>query len=245
MSSKTTGTAGTTGSTGSTGAGAFGWRLGLVALQALSAACTTADIDPMEHQPKVKPYAESTLFADGRAMRQPPAGTVPRERPLEGPEAEASATALGAEQDVTALPVPITRALLDRGRNRFDIYCATCHGLVGDGDSVVADKMALRVPPSLHTPHARGLTVGALYRVITQGYGVMPSYRAELPLADRWAVVAYVQALQRSQNARLADVPDAERRQLGPAPPGGATPPGGAPPLGTPPPAGGSRGGTP
>lgn len=205
----------------------------------LCAGCTTADIDPMERQPKVKPYAESTLFADGRAMRPPPAGTVPRERPLEGAEAEASAAALAAE-DVTALPVPITRALLDRGRNRFDIYCATCHGLVGDGDSVVADKMALRVPPSLHTPRARALTVGALYRVITQGYGVMPSYRAELPLADRWAVVAYVQALQRSQNARLADVPEAERKTFGPAPPAGAAPPGAAPAGATP-----AGGGTP
>jgi mono/diheme cytochrome c family protein len=211
--------------------GARGHLLIGLGLASAMAGCTTADIDPMERQPKVKPYAESTLFADGRAMRQPPAGTVPRERPLEGPEAQASAAALG-EQDVTALPVPITRALLDRGRNRFDIYCATCHGLVGDGDSVVADKMALRVPPSLHTPHARGLTVGALYRVITDGYGVMPSYRAELPLADRWAVVAYVQALQRSQNARLADVPEAERKRLGPARPAGAAPPGASAPAG-------------
>lgn len=219
--------------------------LGLFALQALATGCTTADIDPMEHQPKVKPYAASTLFADGRAMRQPPAGTVPRERPLEGPGVAASAAALAAE-DVTALPVPLTRTLLERGRNRFDIYCATCHGLVGDGDSVVADKMALRVPPSLHTPHARGLTVGALYRVIAEGYGVMPSYRAELPLADRWAVVAYVQALQRSQNARPTDVPEAERPKLGPKPPAEATPPveatppGGAAPLGTPPAGGGT-----
>jgi mono/diheme cytochrome c family protein len=196
-------------------------------LASLSAGCTTADIDPMERQPKVKAYAESTLFADGRAMRQPPAGTVPRERPLEGPEAQAGAAVL-ADEDVTALPVPLTRALLDRGRNRFDIYCATCHGLVGDGDSVVADKMSLRVPPSLHSPHARALTVGQLYRVIVEGYGVMPSYRVELPLSDRWAVVAYVQALQRSQNARPSDVPEAERPKLGP-PPAGSAPPGAAP----------------
>jgi mono/diheme cytochrome c family protein len=204
--------------------------------------CTTADIDPMERQPKVKPYAESTLFADGRAMRQPPAGTVPRERLLDGPEAKASAL---AAEEVTALPVPVTRALLERGRNRYDIYCATCHGLVGDGDSVVADKMSLRLPPSLHTQHARGLTEGALYRVITEGYGVMPSYRVELPLGDRWAVVAYVRALQRSQNARLADMPEAERKKLVPARPGESTVPAPEGPAVAPlpPPSGG--GGTP
>ena len=181
--------------------------LGLAAALLL-AACTTADIDPMERQPKLKPYAQSPLFADGRAMRQPPAGTISRERPLDVPQPAESAPG------DPRLPIALTAALLDRGRDRFDIYCATCHGLLGDGDSVVADKMSQRLPTSLHQPRVRDLAPGPLFRIIDEGYGLMPSYRSELSVIDRWAVVAYVRALQRSQHARLADVPQPLRQQL-------------------------------
>ena len=112
----------------------------LVLLAALTAAgCHPADIDPLDRQPKLKPYAASDLSPDGRAMRAPPAGAVPRERELAG------------------APPPVTPALLALGRARFDVVCAPCHGLAGDGDSIVAGKMALRPPPSLHEARIRAL----------------------------------------------------------------------------------------
>ncbi len=87
------------------------------------------------------------------------------------------------------------------------MYCAACHGLAGDGDSPVARNMALRKPPSLHEPRIRALPAGRLYAVVRDGYGLMPSYAEELSVGERWAVVAYVRALQLSQGARLAELP--------------------------------------
>ncbi len=174
------------------------WSIPLFAL--LAAACRPQDIDPMEEQPKLLPYAESEQFADHRAMRAPPDGTVPRERQSEAP------------------PATLTPELMALGREKFDIVCATCHGLTGDGDSIVAGKMSLRAPPSLHEPRLRALSADALYRVITDGYGLMPRYLNVLGPRERWAVVAYVRALQLSQSTPLADAPDEIRRSLSGAP---------------------------
>jgi len=110
------------------------------------------------------------------------------------------------------LPLPVTRELLALGRHHFDVACAVCHGLVGDGESLVARNMSLRAPPSLHLKAQN--PDGWFYQVIAQGFGLMPSYASHLTVEERWAVVAYLRALQLSQAARLDTVPPAERARL-------------------------------
>ena len=167
-----------------------------LALALVGAACHPSDIDPLDRQPKLRPYAESTLSPDGRAMRAPPVGAVPRERELPG------------------LPPEVTPALVALGRARFDVVCAPCHGVAGDGDSIIAGKMGLRPPPSLHEARLRELSAASIYEVITDGYGLMPRLSPRLQPHERWAVIAYVRALQLSQSLPLADAPAPVRAQL-------------------------------
>jgi mono/diheme cytochrome c family protein len=177
---------------------------------ALLAGCAdTTIVDPMERQPKARAFAASPFFEDGRAMRQPPPGTVPRERIVQNPALTRGEV---GGKDVTEIPLQLTRALLDLGHRKFDIYCATCHGLVGDGRSPVAANMALRLPPDLHD--RAGMAVGHYYQVIANGFGLMPGYAAELNVQERWAVVAYLRALQLSQAAPLSMAPPQERERL-------------------------------
>ncbi len=175
----------------------------------LGGACTNEQLQRMVEQPKYLPYTGNDFFEDGRAMRSPPPGTVPREgRP--------SDQALEARRSdgnyVQKNPVVITKALLKQGRKQFDIICAACHGLLGDGNSVVAAKMSLRPPPSLHNYADR--PDGFFFEIISDGYGVMPSYATQIPVEERWAVVAYVRALQLSQNARFEQAPAEIQAQL-------------------------------
>jgi mono/diheme cytochrome c family protein len=183
----------------------------IASLIAVGAACDNGDATPdwsrMITQPKLLPFGETALFADQRAMRPLPAGTVARES-IADPARRTGRTAAG---DVADVPVPVTRELLDRGRARFAIACATCHGVAGDGDTVVAHNMQRRRPPSLHEPRIIALTPGALYRVIVSGYGLMPSYAKLIQPDDRWAVVAYVRTLELSRTARLDALPPAIR----------------------------------
>ena len=175
----------------------------------VAAACgDTTIFDPMERQPKARPYAANSFFEDGRAMRQPPAGTIPRERIVGNP---ALTTGRVGDRDVTQIPVAVTKDLLQKGRGRFDIVCATCHGLLGDGRSPVAANMSLRPPPDLHESR---FTAGHYFQVISNGYGLMPGYAAELSVEERWAVIAYLGALQLSQRAPLALAPPQERDRL-------------------------------
>lgn len=165
--------------------------------------------DPMQRQQKYKAYQASEFHEDGLAMRAPPAGTVPFHAAVDGP------VLTGAGPDGKPLPrspVAPTPRLLATGRKRFDIHCATCHGLLGDGESQVALNMALRRPPSLHL--YRDVADGYIYQVISQGFGLMPSYAAELSPEERWAVVAYVRALQLSQHAAADDLPAPLRSRL-------------------------------
>jgi mono/diheme cytochrome c family protein len=182
---------------------------------ALLAGCDNGDATPdwsrMITQPKLLPYGPSELFADQRAMRPVPAGTIPRAW-IADPVERTGRDARGADPGL--VPLPITRALLERGRARFAIACAVCHGIAGDGDSVVARNMQRRRPPSLHEARLVALTPGALYQVIIAGYGVMPSYASLLAPGDRWAVVAYVRALQLSWSARLAALPATVRDDI-------------------------------
>jgi mono/diheme cytochrome c family protein len=166
-------------------------------------------LDPMQRQPKYKAYQEGEAAPDGLAMRSPPAGTVAH-GPLLAPEV---ATGLGPDgRAVARVPLEITPAMIARGRTRFDITCAACHGVLGDGESQVARNMSLRPPPSLHA--YRDVPDGHVFRVITHGFGLMPSYAPELSVEDRWAVVAYVRALQLSQYAKLEQLPPDARDAL-------------------------------
>ena len=176
------------------------------------------DLERMLVQPRYQAYGESRFFADSRMMRPPPEGAVPAQRtPPES--AVPGAFVDGRYRD--RIPVPLTMELLELGRERFDIVCAACHGVLGDGASPVAARMPLR-PPALLTPDMRAMPVGRLLRVIEEGYGLMPSYAELLLPEERWAVVAYVRALQLSQSAELAALPPAIRaealRSLGAAP---------------------------
>jgi mono/diheme cytochrome c family protein len=118
---------------------------------------------------------------------------------------------------VTSVPVPVTRKLLELGRQRYDITCGTCHGTLGDGDSIVARNMALRPPPSLHRYINR--PAGYIFEVATKGFGMMASYAAELTVEERWAVVAYIRALQLSQSTPAAQLPADVRGKLEALPP--------------------------
>lgn len=181
-------------------------RLAALALLVL-AACPR--LDPMQRQQKVKAYQQSDYHPDGVAMRAPPEGTVPYRSALD----PAVATGLGPDgKPLAESPVAASPALLARGRSRFEIHCAVCHGVLGDGESQVALNMSLRKPPSLHA--YRGVPDGHIFRVVSIGFGLMPSYAAALSPEDRWAVVAYVRALQLSQYAGLDQLPPDARERL-------------------------------
>jgi mono/diheme cytochrome c family protein len=154
----------------------------------------------MLHQKRATPLDETSAFADGKVMQLPPEGAVPR-----GP-VEPAYVRDGAY--VERIPIPVTRALLERGRSRFENTCAACHGELGDGQSVVAEKMESRKPRSLQDDAVRAYPPGRTYEIVRDGYGLMPSYAAILQDPDdRWAVVGYVKALQLSQHAPVAGLP--------------------------------------
>jgi mono/diheme cytochrome c family protein len=157
------------------------------------------------------PYQADPLLAHEMVMQEPPGGTLPTSARLGDPlTMEGAADGHWADR----IPVPIERALLDGGRRRFETFCATCHGELGDGHSMVADKMALRKPTDLLTSSVRTYPPGRLFQAIRQGYGLMPSYRVELSVEDTWSVVAYVRALQLSRGVLVADLPADVRAQL-------------------------------
>jgi mono/diheme cytochrome c family protein len=181
----------------------------------MAAAVAIASCDPngtpferMIDQRKFQPYQATSLFTDGRVMRVPPPDTVPRDRKLGDPlRNEGAVGGKYAER----LPMPRTRALMERGRTRFEAFCAPCHGMLGDGESMVAPNMTLRRPPPLVSDAAKTLPPGRIFQVITTGYGLMRSYAYELDGDDRWAVVAYLQALQLSRAVPLYALPPAIR----------------------------------
>jgi mono/diheme cytochrome c family protein len=167
-------------------------------------------VPDMDNQPKFKAQARNMMFADRRAMRPPVEGTVARG---ELNDDDALYRGLEGETWVAAMPVEVDRALLERGRQRYDIFCSPCHGLAGYGDGAIAKRAdALQQgtwtpPSSLHTDVVRGRADGHLYNTIVNGIRNMPGYGTQIPVEDRWAVVAYMRALQRSQNASVDDVP--------------------------------------
>lgn len=166
----------------------------------------------MQVQPRYNPYSASSFFSDGRSERQPVTGTVSRSDILGGPE-QVVYTGYINGQEATAFPFPITRAILDRGRERFNIFCTPCHGLAGDGDGMIVQRGFQR-PPSYHIDRLRNAPVGHFFSVITNGFGAMYPYGYRITPRDRWAIIAYIQALQLSRHATIDNVPEAERQKL-------------------------------
>ena len=164
----------------------------------------------MANQPKYKPQGKSAFFEDGRAERPRVPHTVAR-----GEVAPDDSFHTGKTDGayLREPPVPVTRELMLRGQERYDVYCAVCHDRVGRGDGMIV-RRGFRRPPSFHTDRLRGEPAGYFFDAISNGFGVMPSYAGAIPTGDRWAIIAYIRALQRSQQARLADVPAAERSRL-------------------------------
>lgn len=165
----------------------------------------------MHDQPKYKPLASTSFFSDGRASRPIVEGTVARGHLDESTELYAGKDAAG--KPVTAFPVAVTADLVKRGRERFDIYCSPCHDRTGSGRGMVV-RRGYKQPPSYHIDRLRQAPVGYFFDVITNGFGAMPDYRQQVDVNDRWAIIAYIRALQRSQQATLADVPPAEATKL-------------------------------
>jgi mono/diheme cytochrome c family protein len=179
-------------------------------LMAFAAFLLAACRPDMTNQPKAKPLSESDFFSNGANARQPPAHTVAR-----GDAREDTAFYTGQTNGtyVTKLPVKLTRELMIRGGERFDAICAECHDRTGSGNGMVVQR-GFPQPPSFHVDRLRNAPIGHFFDVITNGYGVMYSYATRVEPEDRWAIAAYIRALQLSHNAKPSDVDPGERAKL-------------------------------
>ena len=164
----------------------------------------------MHDQPKYVPLRESTFFADSRSARPLVEGTVARGQLRDD---ELTYTGRVNGRDAAVLPGAVTPATMARGRERFDIYCSPCHGRTGQGDGMVVQR-GYRRPPSFHQDRLREAPVGHFFDVITNGFGVMPDYSSQVKVSDRWAIVAYVRALQLAEHASVSEVPLDRRSAL-------------------------------
>jgi mono/diheme cytochrome c family protein len=168
----------------------------------------------MQVQPRIEPLAHSDFYADQRGARPLVAGTVARG------DLRADTyfyTGYVGKQTGNYLPFPATREVLERGRGRYNIFCAPCHSRTGDGNGMIVQR-GYRQPPSYHIDRLRTAPLGHFFDVITNGFGAMPDYAAQIPAADRWAIIAYIRALQLSQNAPLSALPAAPALTAAPPP---------------------------
>jgi mono/diheme cytochrome c family protein len=169
----------------------------------------------MHDQHKVKPLGESTFFADGQGARPLPAHTVARGDLREG----YAFTGLGPDnKPIAQMPpeIQVTRELLLRGQERFNIYCSPCHGRLGLGNGMIVQR-GYKQPTSYHIERLRTAPIGYFFNVMTEGYGVMPTYAPQIPVHDRWAIAAYIRVLQYSQSANPADLaglPPADQQRV-------------------------------
>jgi hypothetical protein len=178
----------------------------------LSLAVLSACRQDMHDQPKYIPLRPSDFFADGRSARPLIEGTVARGYldanvllyTGKGPDGKPS----------NEFPMPVTKELLLRGQQRFNIYCSPCHDRTGNGNGMIV-RRGYRRPPTYHSDRLRQQPNGYFFDVITRGFGAMPDYAVQVQPEDRWAIVAYIRALQLSQQASINDVPAADRGQLG------------------------------
>src|SRR5579872_361427 len=178
--------------------------IGLLLAIALTSACRL----DMHVQPRENPLSRSDFFTDGRSARPPVEGTVARGQLHEDTYFY---TGKIGNNPGDVMPFPVTKQVLDRGRERYDIFCAPCHSRVGDGNGFVPSRGFPRKPPSYHIPRLQKAPLGYFFDVITNGFGIMPDYASQIPPQDRWDIVAYIRALQLSQSATMADVPAGQK----------------------------------
>lgn len=165
----------------------------------------------MHDAPRYEAYEANSFYADGRASRETPSGTVARgwERADDVFYTGRLSDGLPTEQ----IPMPVTAQDMQRGRDRYTVYCTPCHGILGDGQGMVVQR-GLRRAATFHDERLRNVRIGYLYDVATNGFGAMQGYAEQIPARDRWLIVAYVRALQLSQHAPVADVPADKRAEL-------------------------------
>ncbi len=180
--------------------------LALLALAATAVACR----QDMHDQPKYVPLRQSAFFGDDRSARPLIAGTVARGHLNDDTLLH---TGKVGNADATVFPFAVDEPTMARGRERFDIYCSPCHGRTGQGDGMVV-RRGFRRPPTFHQDRLRNAPVGQIFDVITNGFGAMPDYATQIRAEDRWAIIAYVRALQLSEHATMADVPVDKRGGL-------------------------------
>ena len=169
------------------------------------AGCQNTLRQDMANQPRQNPLSPSDFFADGRSERPAVENTVAR--------GSVQDDSLSVPKDSNAFPVPLTAELLERGQQRYGIFCTPCHGIQGDGMGMVAMR-GMKHPPSYHQERLRNVSNGYLYDVVTNGFGAMYGYSAQIPPRDRWAIVAYLRALQLSRNVPVGQLPAEQREKL-------------------------------
>jgi mono/diheme cytochrome c family protein len=185
-----------------------------LAFFALCALILVASCGPnMRDQARCEHGDVSTFFPDGKCAQVPPPNTVARGV---GQEDQGLTTTSAGGSTTGDIPFPVTREVLEEGRQRYDIYCAPCHGLSGYGNGMIV-RRGFPAPPSLHDQRLRDAPPGYIYDVITNGFGRMYSYAYRVEPEQRWAIAAYIRALQLSQNATVDDIPPEERQRLGAA----------------------------
>jgi mono/diheme cytochrome c family protein len=164
----------------------------------------------MHDAPRYEPLEASTFFANGQASRALVANTVARGLLREDMHLNEGKV---DGQLATTFPMPVTADVMARGQERFNVFCSPCHGKTGSGNGMVVQR-GFRAPPSYHEDRLRNAPVGYFFDVMTNGFGAMQDYSSQVPVADRWAIAAYIRALQLSQRATLADVPQSRRADL-------------------------------
>ncbi|MDX1644195.1 MAG: cytochrome c [Thermoanaerobaculia bacterium] len=186
-------------------------RLGLVVVLSATLLFATGCRQDMHDQPKYEPLEQSDFFGDGQASRLPVEGTVAR-----GSLRQDSALYTGLTADgipIQSLPITLDRPTLERGQVVYEVYCAPCHGRTGAGDGMIV-RRGFKRPESFHAARLRQSPPGYFFQVVTNGFGEMSSYAGQVAVADRWAAIAYVRALQLSQAVSADALSEADRREL-------------------------------
>jgi hypothetical protein len=165
----------------------------------------------MADQPRYDPLQASDFFPNGSSARPLPGGVIPRDYVI---KEDLLDTGMINGKPAGMFPFPVDKAVMLRGQQRYNIYCSPCHDYIGTGEGIVARRGFKRKPASFQTDDLRAAPVGHFFDVITNGFGSMPSYENQIPVRDRWAIIAYVRALQLSQSAGINDAPAAERQRL-------------------------------
>jgi mono/diheme cytochrome c family protein len=199
-------------------------RVSIVRAAALAAACLAliGCRQDMHNGPRYRPLRPSEFFTDGSSARMPVANTVSRDPLADSDELLYTGKINGVLAN--EFPMPVTAAVLARGQERYNIFCSPCHGRTGRGDGMIVQR-GMRQPPSFMEDRLRNAPAGYFFDVMTHGFGAMQDYAAQIPVEDRWAIVAYERALQFSQHAAVGDVPDGRRGDLDrPAAPAGEAP---------------------